>query len=137
VSERRLRAAIASLATAGAAIAAYLVLVRYTHSSIYCPTSGCETVQASRYSELFGVPVAVLGLGAFLAILATSLSPKRAATEMAAVVALSALAFAVYLLVVQLLVIHAVCVWCLASDAAVLLLALTTSVRLRRLSRAV
>jgi uncharacterized membrane protein len=132
VSERRLRVAVAALGTAGAAIAGYLVVVRYTHTAIACPTSGCETVQASRYSAVFGVPVALLGLSAFLAILGTSVSTRRAATEVAVVVALSSLAFAGYLLAVQLFVIHALCVWCVASDAAVLLLAVATSVRLRR-----
>jgi uncharacterized membrane protein len=134
MSERRLRAVVGALAGTGAALAAYLVAVRLGHSALYCPTSGCETVQSSRSSELLGIPVAALGLVSFLAILATSFSRARLAVELGAGVALSSLAFAVYLLVVQLAVIHAVCVWCVGSDAIVLLLAGGTVARLRMVS---
>ena len=62
VSDRRLRGAIAMLALAGAAVAAYLVYARYTGTRLACTTGGCETVQHSKYAKAAGVPVAVLGL---------------------------------------------------------------------------
>src|ERR1700752_1648003 len=34
-----------------------------------CGTGGCETVQASQYAVLFGVPVAFYGVAGYLAIL--------------------------------------------------------------------
>ena len=54
MSERTLRVAGAVLATIGAAITAYLLYARWTGGSLVCSTGGCETVQASRYSEVLG-----------------------------------------------------------------------------------
>ena len=129
----RLRAAIAALALAGAGIAAYLAFVKLTGSTAVCPTSGCETVQRSRYSELGGVPVSLLGLLAYLAIFATALRREPVALVAGAALALAGVAFAAYLLVVQLWVIDAVCVWCVASDCVAAALAVLTVVRLRAL----
>jgi uncharacterized membrane protein len=69
MSERRLRVVVGVLAAAGVAVAAYLTYARYTDTAIACATGGCETVQSSRYAEVAGVPVALLGLGAYIAIL--------------------------------------------------------------------
>ena len=56
MTDGRLRAAIGLVALAGAAVAAYLVYARYTHTQIACTTGGCETVQHSKYARLAGVP---------------------------------------------------------------------------------
>jgi uncharacterized membrane protein len=66
VSEGATRFASAVLAVAGAAIAAYLLYVRQTGGALICATGGCDAVQSSRDAELFGVPVAGLGLAGFL-----------------------------------------------------------------------
>jgi uncharacterized membrane protein len=131
VSDRTLRRAVAVLALAGAGIAAYLVYARFTGTAIACATGGCETVQRSRYSTLAGLPVAVLGLGAFLAIGASALVHEAWALAAAAAIAVAGVAFAGYLLVVQVLVIDAICQWCVASDTILALLALTAIERLR------
>jgi uncharacterized membrane protein len=134
VTATRLRAAIALVALAGAAVAAYLVYARYTHTQIACTTGGCETVQHSKYAKLAGVPVAVLGLAAYLAIFATALSARIEAAAIGAAIALGGLAFAIYLIVVQVAVIDAICQWCLSSDAILAVLAVMTVERLRRLA---
>ena len=129
----RLRPAIAALALAGAAIAAYLAFVKLTGSTAVCPTSGCETVQRSRYSELGGIPVSLLGLAAYLTIFATALLRHPLAVAAGAAVALAGVAFAAYLLVLQLWVIDAVCVWCASSDCVAALLAVLALLRARSL----
>ncbi|MHB8642365.1 MAG: vitamin K epoxide reductase family protein [Gaiellaceae bacterium] len=123
MSDRTLRVAIGALALVGAAIAAYLTVVHFTHNQAVCPTSGCETVQRSRYSELAGIPVAALGLVAYVPVAATAASARREAAVLAAATALVALVFSAYLLAVSLFVIHAVCVWCVGTDVVVVLLA--------------
>ena len=133
-TDRRLRAAIAVCALAGAAVAAYLVYTRYAHTQIACTTGGCETVQHSRYAKLAGVPVAVLGLAAYLAIFATTLSSRLEAAAIGAAIAIAGLAFAIYLIVIQVAVIDAICQWCLASDAILAVLAVLSLDRLRRLA---
>jgi uncharacterized membrane protein len=123
MSQARLRTAVAALALVGVAIAGYLTYVHYAGVSITCSTGGCKTVQHSRYAEIFGVPVALLGLLAFAGILASAIRggiEGRAATLS---ISLTGVAFAAYLLVVQLAVIGAVCEWCVASDAVTTLIA--------------
>ena len=100
-----------------------LVYTRYAHTQIACTTGGCETVQHSRYAKLAGVPVAVLGLAAYLTIFATTLSSRVEAAAIAAAIAIAGLAFAIYLIVIQVAVIDAICQWCLASDAILAVLA--------------
>src|SRR3954463_4880433 len=118
----RLRIAIATLAGLGVAVTGYLTVVHYTGARLVCPTSGCETVQHSRYAEVAGVPVALLGLLGFAAILGTALVRERQAAEIGAGLALVAFLFSAYLLLVQLLAIHAICTWCVTSDALTTLL---------------
>jgi len=132
---RTLRGLIAGLALAGAAVAAYLVYARYTGTQLACTTGGCETVQHSKYAKAAGIPVAVLGLAAYLAVFVTALSARVEAAAIGAAIALAGLAFGVYLIVVQVAVIDAICQWCLASDAILALLAVACAERLRRVTR--
>ena len=125
MSDRRLRLVTVALALVGAAIAAYLSYTRITDTSIMCPTTGCAAVQRSSYSELAGMPVAYLGVAGYLAIACTA---WRRLVSSALV--LLAVAFAGYLLYAQLVLIDAVCTWCLASD--VVLAVLLVVVALRR-----
>ena len=132
MTDRTLRGAIAVLALAGAAVAAYLVYARYTGTRLACTTGGCETVQHSKYAKAAGIPVAVLGLAAYLAVLATALSARLVAAAIGAAIVLAGLAFGVYLIVIQVAVIDAICQWCLASDGILALLAVVSAERLRR-----
>jgi uncharacterized membrane protein len=132
VNERTLRTAIAVVALAGIAVAAYLVVVHYSRDALICPTSGCETVQRSSYAVLFGIPVAVLGLGAFTTIFATALSRSEVARVAGVGIAASAALFAAYLVYVQLAVIDAVCVWCIGSDTLLAALVALTAFRAAR-----
>ena len=83
---------------------------------------------------LAGVPVALLGLAAYLAIFATALSSRVEAAAIGAAIAIAGLAFAIYLIVIQVAVIDAICQWCLASDAILAVLAVLSLERLRRLA---
>jgi uncharacterized membrane protein len=124
VSARSARIALTGLSLAGVAVTLYLLYARATHTRLACTTGGCETVQESRYAELAGVPVAALGLAGYLAILATTFVRTEAGRAAAVALAVSALAFSGYLLAVQLFVLHAICLWCVVSDAIVLLITL-------------
>jgi uncharacterized membrane protein len=135
VTDSRLRAAIALLALAGAAVAAYLVYARYTGTRLACTTGGCETVQHSKYAKATGIPVAALGLGAYLAVAATALSARIEAAALGAAIVLGGLAFSLYLIGIQVAVIDAICQWCLASDVIMAVLAIASAERLRRLVR--
>ncbi len=105
MTDRTLRGAIAALALAGVAITSYLVYARYSGTRLACTTGGCETVQHSRYAKAAGIPVAVLGLAAYAAVLATTLSARIEAAAAGAAIVLAGLAFGIYLIVIQVAVI--------------------------------
>ena len=68
----RVRLASAVVAAVGLAIAGYLTVVHYAGGEPVCAIAhGCATVQKSAYAEFAGVPVALLGLGGYVAILAS------------------------------------------------------------------
>jgi uncharacterized membrane protein len=133
VSDRRLRAAAAVVALAGVAVAGYLTWTHYAGGSAVCPIGGgCETVQESEYAEIAGIPVALLGLVSYVVVLALLAWDSPTARLAAAALALVGVLFSGYLLVVQLFVIDAICVWCLANDVVIApALALLTGLRLR------
>lgn len=136
MTERGLRLAIGALALAGAGIAAYLTVVRYTGGAPVCATGGCETVQDSEYAVIFGVPVALVGLVGYLLLAGTAILAGEAAAATGAALALGATAFSAYLLYAQLVLIDAICQWCVASEAIVVLLLGATLLRLRATVRA-
>ncbi|MGH3023954.1 MAG: vitamin K epoxide reductase family protein [Gaiellaceae bacterium] len=131
MSERALRAAGVALAAGGAAVCSYLLYVRQSGAVPACATGGCETVQSSAYGELFGLPVAALGLAGYLGLIIAALARGEWARMTQATLALAALVFSAYLLVVQLVVIGALCQWCLLSDTLVSGVALVALLRLR------
>jgi len=115
-----LMTASALLAIAGLCIAAYLSAVHYVDQPIACSSIGdCELVNSSRYAELAGVPVALLGAAAYASILALVAGAwlRRAGDLLLAAwgVALGGFAFSVYLTWIELRVLDAICAYCVAS----------------------
>jgi uncharacterized membrane protein len=84
-------------------------------------------VQSSPYAKLGGVPVAIVGLAGYLAVLASLALPDRALT---AFLALVGAGFSAYLTYLELAVIDAVCQWCVASAVIMTALALASVARL-------
>jgi uncharacterized membrane protein len=120
VSDRWLRIGQIAVALAGVALAAYLTYVHYQPAALICTTGGgCETVQQSKYAVLAGIPVAILGLAAWTAALVLAIWDSELARTLLLAMALVALAFAVYLVVLQLFVIDAICTWCMINDLAI------------------
>jgi len=126
----RLRAAIAVCCAIGVGIAGYLTVIHYAHVAPVCTTGGCEKVQHSKYAELAGAPVALLGLVAYVVILATALVRGVTAALAGAFVALVGVAFSGYLLWAQLGPIGAICQWCLGNDLTILVVAGLTIARM-------
>ena len=133
MSDRTLRIAAGLVALAGMAVAGYLTWVHYDEAALVCVAGGgCETVQQSSYAELAGIPVALLGLVGYAIVFAFVLWDAPTARLGAAMLAFVGLAFGAYLVVLQLFVIDAVCVWCMANDVVIApLLAVLTALRLR------
>lgn len=134
MSDRALRIGVAATALAGAGVAGYLTYVHYRPEALVCTggSAGCETVQESEYATLAGIPVAVVGLAAFVVVLVSTAIDTARARLATAVIALTGLVFAAYLVVLQAFVIDAWCVWCLVNDVLIVpLLAVLSVLRLR------
>jgi uncharacterized membrane protein len=128
----RVRTAIIALAVLGIGLAGYLTYVHYADLQPFCVSGsgGCEKVQSSGPSRLAGIPVALLGLLGYAAILVCTLFATERARTASALLALSGFGFSAYLTYQELFVIHAVCQWCVASAILMTALAALTSARL-------
>ena len=135
MNDRALRSAVGILAAVGAVVAGYLTYAHFTHTPVACATGGCEIVQSSDYAELAGIPVALLGLAAYLFLLGTAFSSSEAARTAAAAVAAAGAAFSAYLVYVQIAVIDAICQWCVVSDVVMPLIACVSIGRVIAASR--
>ena len=128
----RLTLAAALLCLAGLGIAGYLTYVHYAEIDPVCSTGGCERVQASEYSEIAGVPVALLGLVGYLAIGLSLLARGDVGRALTAALAIAGFGFSLYLTYLELWVIDAICQWCVASAVVMTALAGVAVARLLR-----
>ena len=126
-----MRRAAAAVAAIGLGIAAYLTIVHYTGAAPACAIAhGCEVVQHSAYAELAGVPVALLGLLGYAAILASLLRDDEPARTATALLALAGAGFSAWLTYVEVARLDALCIWCVGSAICMTLLAGLSAVRL-------
>ena len=107
------------LALAGLAIASYLLAVRLLGEAPACgPVKGCDTVAASEYATVLGVPVALFGVGFSIALMAASAiwwrRRDRRALYAAYGLGLLGVVAVAYLTYLELFVIEAICVWCVS-----------------------
>jgi uncharacterized membrane protein len=129
-TSNRLAAISLALALGGIAVSAYLTLVHYRDDLLVCAVGGCHTVQKSPYAEMWGVPVAVFGLGMFVGMTALLILRRvRPAwadtiTLVSFGLTLAGAVFAVYLTYLELFVINAVCQWCVLTAIIIWLLLL-------------
>jgi uncharacterized membrane protein len=117
MSRRTVRIAMIVLAVIGLGIASYLTYVHYAGIKPAC-TAGesCTKVQTSVYSKLAGVPVALMGLIGYIAILASLLVRETETSRFATLIfTLAGFGFSAYLTYRELFSIHAVCEWCATS----------------------
>ena len=131
--DRKLRIAIFVIALIGIGIAGYLTYVHYAGLKVLCLSSGgCETVQASRYAKLDGVPVAVLGLAGYIGILGSLLVAGEFGRIAGFAIALIGFGFSAYLTYRELFTIKAICQWCVSSAVLMTVLAVLTAIRVLR-----
>lgn len=111
------------LACAGIGVAGYLSYTHLFELPVICGESqGCDLVAQSVYATMFGIPVAVFGLLTYIALLALLIARRRISENLEAYVTLAVFGlsllgvlFSAYLTYLELFVILAVCIWCVAS----------------------
>ena len=133
MSDRRLRQIAMVLALLGLGVAGYLTYIHYQGIKPVCGLGGdCEKVQTSEWADLAGVPVALLGLIGYAAILATLFIEREEALIAGALIAFVGFGFSAYLTYRELFSIDAICPWCVSSAVIMTLLAIVMTARLLR-----
>lgn len=125
MNKRRL--AITGLSLVGIFVSGYLTYSHFSGEPVYCGgSSSCELVNASRFAFLGPIPVAVLGLGAYIAILILSRIQSDEDRPWPAILifglALIGAMFQWYLFYIEVAVLHALCYWCIASQTIITLI---------------
>ena len=132
-TDRRLAIAILILALIGVGVAGYLTYIHYEKIKILCLSSGgCETVQASSYAKLDGIPVAVLGLAGYVCILGSLAVRTELGRIIGFAVALIGFLFSMYLTYREIFTIKAICQWCVSSAILMTALMILTAIRVIR-----
>ena len=135
---------VAALALAGIFISTYLTLFKLGMiGELSCSIGSCETVNTSRWSIFLGLPVAAWGLFFYLDLFGVALlgTTPRLEDEPLVSIVLAAEAgvgviFTAWLTYLELAVIHAVCIWCVASAVIVAAIFLLSVADLRAIRAA-
>jgi uncharacterized membrane protein len=109
----------------GLIVSVYMTIYKATANDAMCLGSGdCSTVNASRYSEVYGIPVASVGIAGYFAILLIHWYEKRDkffeknGPMMIFGLALTGFLFTLYLIYIEAAILKAYCPFCLASQIA-------------------
>ena len=132
-----LRLASILLAILGAADSLYLLILKYSSNDKMCLGNGdCSTVNQSSYSEIYGIPISLFGLLAYLVLLAILLLEPRVKiirenSPLAVFgISLAGVGYSAYLTYIELYVIFAVCPFCVFSAVAMTLIFILAIIRL-------
>ena len=128
-----------ALAALGMLVSIYMTIYKLTENPNMClGNGGCSIVNSSRYAQVYGIPVAVIGVGGYLAILLLLWMEQRNrflsdnGTLAVFGLALIGFLFTVYLIYVELALIHALCPFCVTSQVTMTILFVVSVIRLVR-----
>jgi uncharacterized membrane protein len=134
-----------ALTLIGIGVSVYLTIAHYNDNvALVCSSSGtvdCHSVTTSEYSTLLGIPLPLLGLAFFVGFAALITPPalrsERPLFRWGRLVSVCVgVLFVVYLVTVELAILHKICLWCTAvHGATVLLFALVLADEVRRVGQ--
>lgn len=130
------RASIA-LVIIGLAVSIYMTIYKISGNDGMCLGSGdCSTVNASRFSEVNGIPVAVFGIIGYVAILFVHIFETRNeffrknGTLLIFGMGLTGFLFTLWLVYVEIALLNAICPFCVTSQVAMTIIFIIAVVRL-------
>lgn len=121
----------ALLSVVGLVDSLYLTVTHYTNALVPCNfTKGCDTVLQSSYSEIFGIPLASLGIIFYVVVLGASVFfiQHKKFHSWLSIWGFIGFGSSLYLLFIQAFVLKAFCQYCLLSALSSSLIFLITSV---------
>lgn len=120
----------AGIASIGAAITAYLTVLKLSNGTAVCPVEGCDIVLSSPYAYVFGLPLSLFGFLGYLSMIVFAVAPllvnpveqKSLRSKLESWTGLFLFAgstamtiFSGYLMYVLAVDIKAACIYCIAS----------------------
>ena len=134
--DNRLRQVMIGLTVLGLLVSIYMTIYKVTNNESMCIGSGgCSIVNASGYSEVSGIPVAMVGVGGYLGILALLFLENRPGffqengSMLLFGITLVGFLFTVWLVYVEIALIKAYCPFCITSQVAMTLIFILTVIR--------
>jgi uncharacterized membrane protein len=116
----------------------YLAWIKLADKTAACSNIGdCEAVNNSQYSEIGGIPIALLGAGAFLLILILLVLEQRWPEQTVNIrlgifgLSLTGTLYSGYLTYLEIAVLRAICPFCVVSAIAIFVILTAGIVRLR------
>jgi uncharacterized membrane protein len=108
------------LCIVGVAVSTYLTITHFDPLALHCSQNGfldCAAVTTSKYSYVLGIPVAFLGLGQYVVMTALCTpwawrSQRREVHLARLVLACVGMAFVLWLLAVEFLILDHICEYC-------------------------
>ena len=135
--DKRLSQLTFALIILGLLVSIYMTIFKITSNENMCIGSkDCSIVNASRYSEINKIPVAVIGMGGYSALLAILLLERRPGfikqngTMLFFALSLVGFFFTAYLIFVEIVLIKAYCPFCITSQVAMTLIFILSVIRL-------
>jgi uncharacterized membrane protein len=123
----------------GLLVSIYMTIYKVTNNDGMCLGSGdCSTVNASKYSEVNGIPVGVFGMIGYAAILAVHFFEnrnrffKQNGILMIFGMALTGFLFTVWLVYVEIALLKALCPFCVTSQISMTIIFIIAVTRLIR-----
>ena len=128
-----------ALTLLGVAVSAYMTIFKLTDNQRMClGNGGCSKVNSSVYAEVYGIPVAIIGIGGYAVIAALTFLEdrnqflKQNGTMLVFGLALIGFLFTLYLIYVELALIKALCPFCVTSQITMTILFIISIIRLAR-----
>ncbi len=134
--DRRLRQVSIGLAVLGLLVSIYMTIFKLTNNESMCIGSGgCSIVNASGYSEVYGIPVAAIGVVGYLSILAALYLETKPGffqdngSMILFGLTLTGFLFTAWLIFVEVALLKAYCPFCITSQITMTIIFVLTVVR--------
>lgn len=135
--DKRLSRLALALTIIGLLVSIYMTIFKITSNDKMCIGSkDCSVVNASRYSEVNGIPVAVIGVAGYLALLAAQWLERKPgffqqnSAMLFFALSITGFLFTLYLIYVEIALIKAYCPFCITSQVTMTLIFILSVIRL-------